>query len=82
MSDPTSPAVASAVPASAPTKPVADAGAITLQQAVAAQLAKLESARAPTPRPDPVAAEAAETTNPEPEASRSWSKRKASSRKV
>lgn len=64
MSDPTSPAVASGPEPSAPTKPVAaPQGAITLQQAVAERLAKLESARAPTPRLDPVAAEAAETTN-------------------
>ena len=67
MSEITSPAVASTPEVSVPTKPVAAQGAITLQQAVAAQLAKMESARAPTPRLDPVAAEAAETTNQAPE---------------
>ena len=56
MSDPNSaPAV---VPET--TKPT---GTLTLQQAVAAQLAKMQSAPAPTARPDPVAAETAETTN-------------------
>ena len=56
-------AVASAPEVSVPTKPQ---GTLTLQQAVAERLARMQSAQAPTaPRPDPVAAETAETTNPD-----------------
>jgi len=61
----TSPAVPGGDAPSSTTKPAAaqGTGPLTLQQAVAAQLAKMESAKAPTPRPDQAAAETAETTN-------------------